>query len=102
MFWSKNKNKDKREKAAQEGQKSGVGVPTKTGQNDTSKSQRLREEALANARKARAEIGEETLDKIAAIMSKKQQSLIEQTKRKVAETDAERVAEEILLMIDDQ
>ena len=100
MFWSKNKNKDKRGSAEQKSAKSGVRVPK--GQNNSSKSQRLREEALANARKARAEIGEETLDKIAALMTKKQQSVMEQAKRDIAEQDAHRVAEEILLILDEK
>ena len=96
MFWSKNKKSDKRKKQKELQGSSGVH------QNKSDKSQRIREEALANARKARAEIGEEALDKIAALMTKKQQSLIEQTKRKVAETDADRVAQEILIMMDDK
>lgn len=96
MFWSKNKKSDKRKKQELQGSSSGVD------QNTSDKSQRLREEALANARKARAEIGDEALNKIAALMTKKQQSLVEQTKQKVAETDADRVAQEILLMMDDK
>lgn len=96
MFWTKNKKSDKREKKQELQVESGVR------QNKSQDSQRLREEALANARKARAEIGEETLDKIAALMTKKQQSLVEQTKQKVAETDADRVAQEILLMMDEK
>lgn len=97
MFWSKNKNSDKQKKKQQ--LQTGQGVGT---QNTSKNSQRLREEALANARKARAEIGDEVLDKIAALMTKKQQSLVEQTKQKVAETDADRVAQEILLMMDEK
>ena len=96
MFWSKNKNADKQKKQEKELQGNSSGVR----QNTSDKSQQLRQEALANARKARAEIGDEALNKIAAMMTKKQQSLIEQTKRKVAETDADRVAQEILLMIE--
>jgi len=95
MFWSKNKNSDK-EKKQDKRLQGDNGVH----QNIPDKSQRIRQEALANARKARADIGEEALEKIAAMMTKKQQSIIEQTKQKVAETDADRVAQEILLMID--
>lgn len=94
MFWSKNKNSDKKKQDKRLQGDNGVH------QNITDKSQRIRQEALANARKARADIGEEALEKIAAMMTKKQQSIIEQTKQKVAETDADRVAQEILLMID--
>lgn len=96
MFWSKNKNTDKQKKQNKQLQGDN-GVH----QNISDKSQRIRQEALANARKARAEIGDEALDKIAAMMTKKQQSIIEQTKQKVAETDADRVAQEILLIYED-
>ncbi|MFP4312845.1 MAG: hypothetical protein ACLFR0_00845 [Alphaproteobacteria bacterium] len=95
MFWSKKNKTDKQKKPENGLQGNGVH------QNTSAKSQRVREEALANARKARAEIGEETLDKIAAMMTKKQQSAVEQAKRQIAEKDADRVAEEILLMIDE-
>lgn len=97
MFWSKNKKTDKQTKP-EELQVNNSGVR----QNTSESSQRLREEALANARKARAEIGEEALDKIAAMMTKKQQSEIEKAKRQIAEKDADRVAEEILLMLDEK
>lgn len=97
MFWSKSKNTDKQKKS-KELQANNSGVR----QNTSESSQRLREEALANARKARAEIGEEALDKIAAMMTKKQQSEVEKAKRQIAEKDADRVAEEILLMLDEK
>ncbi len=60
----------------------------------------IRAQALANARKAREAIGDETLQKIAAAMQKKQQSATEQAKRQIAEVDADRVAEEILAMLE--
>ena len=101
MFWSKNKEKDKRKGAAKTASKKSVEGPENV-QSASDKSARLREEAMANARRARESIGEETLDKIAHLMSKKQESLIEQTKQKVAETDAERVATEILMILDDK
>lgn len=98
MFWSKNKDKDKRSGAKKKASNSSVKDPN-ISQN---KSDRLREEAMANARRARESIGEEALDKIAAMMTKKQQSIIEQTKNKVAETEAERVATEILMILDEK
>ena len=101
MFWSKNKDKDKRNDTAKAASKQSVEGPDKV-QNASDKSQKLRAEAMANARRARESIGEDTLDKIAYIMSKKQESLIEQTKQKVAETDAERAATEILLILDEK
>lgn len=99
MFWSKDKNKPDKQKGA-------VAKKALQGNSGESpehgKSQRIRQEALANARQARAEIGAEALDQIAALMTKKQQSIIEQTRAKVAQTDAERVAQEILLMLDER
>lgn len=101
MFWSKNKNTDKQKKA--NNKKASGRLGGQTHQNSSSdKSQRLRNEALANARRAREQIGEETLDKIAALMTKKQQSSVEQSKKKIAEADAGRVAQEILYMIEDK
>ncbi|MCB1532077.1 MAG: hypothetical protein KDJ35_04315 [Alphaproteobacteria bacterium] len=64
-------------------------------------SQKLREEALANARAARENIGDETLQRIAAAMTAKQQSNTEQAKRAIQNADAERVAQELLQMIKD-
>lgn len=81
MFWSK---KHKQEKTAKKKAK---------------RSQQLREEALANAKAARENIGEETLDRIAAAMTKKQKSNTEQAKRAIQDADADRVAQEILHMI---
>ena len=99
MFWSKDKNKSDKQQPKPQKNKNGLqgdsGVLQEQG-----RSQRIRQEALANARSARAEIGEETLDKIAALMTKKQQSAIEQAKRDIAEQDADRVADEILAMLD--
>ncbi|MFN3700873.1 MAG: hypothetical protein ACK4VI_05035 [Alphaproteobacteria bacterium] len=102
MFWSKEKNNsDKQKKKPVQGKALQVdsGVHQESA---NSKSQRIREEALANARYARAEIGEETLNKIAALMTQKQQSNMEQAKRTIAEQEADRVAGEILLMLEDK
>jgi hypothetical protein len=64
------------------------------------KSAEIRAQALANARKAREAIGDEALQKIAAALKKKQESELEKAKAKIAETDATRVAEEILAMLE--
>ena len=84
MFWSKEK---KAAKAAKKKEKQAAN---------------LRSAAMDNVRAARENIGEETLDRIAAAMTKKQQSNTEQAKRSIQSTDAERVAQEILYMIDDK
>ena len=60
----------------------------------------LRAQALANAKIAREAIGEETLERIAAAMTKKQQSATEQAKRQIQNADADRVASEILAMLE--
>ncbi len=99
MFWlNKNKNKrtDKRNKP-QEGL-DGIGDNRVK---ETSKSQRIREEALANARAARERVGEETIQKIAEAMTKKQNSPMEQAKAKITAADSHLVADEILAMLDD-
>ena len=97
MFWSnkkKHKHTDKRKEPTElqaiEGDRVG-----------TSESQRIREEAMANARAARAQIGEDTLDKIAAAMTKKQQSATEQAKAQIKAADSDRVVDEILFMLDE-
>ena len=66
-----------------------------------SESQRIREEALANARAAREAIGEETIQKIAAAMAKKENSPMAIAKRQLENADSERVADEIFYMLDD-
>lgn len=96
MFWSKDKKtSDKQGKAVSKQPKGAIGV-----HQEQKNSQRIREEALANARTARHEIGAETLDKIAAMMTAKQQSAIELAKADIAKADADRVAREILWMLE--
>lgn len=95
MFWSKNKNQsDKQKKQGK------AGLQVSGGVNNSGKSQRIREEALANARSARDEIGAETLDKIAAMMTKKQQSAIEQAKAQIAKAEADKVIDELMFLLD--
>lgn len=59
-------------------------------------------QARANAAKARAELGDETIQKIAAAMQKKDQSPAEQAKEKIRQMDKGRVADHIKSMIDDE
>lgn len=101
MFWFNSKNSDRQKKkaASQDGQKASgcEGGSPQGGQTD--KSRRIREEALENARNARLAIGEETLDRIAAAMTKKQQSVLERSKRQINESDPDKVLDELLLMM---
>ena len=59
-------------------------------------------QAKANASKARAEIGDETLQKIAAAMQKKEQSVTEQVKAKIKAMDQNKVADHLKIMIEDK
>jgi hypothetical protein len=69
--------------------------------NKTQKSAQIRAEALANARKAREALGEETIQKLAYALKKMQQSPTEQAKAKIARQDAAKVAERIIEMLDE-
>lgn len=84
MFWSKKK---KQEKAAKKAEK---------------KSEKLREEALANVRAAKANIGDETLERIMAAMSARERSATEQAKKKIQAVDADRVLDELKWMMQDK
>lgn len=113
MFWlGKNIKTDKQKRKLQAEEGSGK-IPKKsktdqdqkektvgTGNSQRDTSQKLREEALANARKARAVLGDETIQKIVAAMHKKQQSSFEQAKTKIVAADSSRVVDEILYMLD--
>ncbi|MEM6781605.1 MAG: hypothetical protein AAF569_07055 [Pseudomonadota bacterium] len=52
-------------------------------------------QAQANARAAREEIGDETLDKIKEAMLKKENNPLEQAKRKVKAMDRQKVADSV-------
>lgn len=62
----------------------------------------IRAQAMENVRQARAAIGEETLDKIAQAMRKKQSSDFERAKAKIKSLDNDRVADNIRAMIDEK
>jgi hypothetical protein len=61
----------------------------------------LRAQALANARKARAVIGEETLDAIRAHLEGKENSPLEQARRQIDAADKDRVTDNLRHMIDE-
>ena len=56
-------------------------------------------QAKANMKSARAEIGDETLEKIKEAMLKKQQSTIEQAKARIRSTDPDEVRDHLRSMI---
>lgn len=94
MFWSKDKKK------AQKGGKKAAKGNSATAQKPSSET--IRAQAMANARNARAHIGEDTLHKIAEMKEKKQNSAMEQAKNKIHNEDADRVASEILAMLGEE
>ena len=61
----------------------------------------LLELARKNAAAARAEIGDETLEKIKQAMMKKQASALEQAKKQVGSLDKGKVADHIKIMMDE-
>lgn len=97
MFWNKKDKSNKADKLNKAGDKR-----SKEGSAQDAKSAQLRQQAMANVRAARAEIGEEALDQIAAMMTRKQQSATEQAKAKIRSADADRVVDEILYMLDEE
>lgn len=84
MFWKK-KNKAKADKPAENGQK-----PTR---------EQIIAQAKANMATARAEIGDETLEKIKAAMLKKQASVIEKAKAQIKAADTDKVRDHIQYMV---
>lgn len=108
MFWNK-KNKAKENKKAKSQSRESTGKHERAHKSpavedrvcDMTDSQRLRQEALANARKAREQIGEETLNKIAAAMKKKQNSAMERARSELQDKHSDELALEILTMLDE-
>lgn len=106
MFWGKKSKKYKNKASKKNGDKR-TEKKSCVGENALKKAkggQRLsREEiqaqALTNSRIARDNIGEETLERIAAAMTKKQQSAVEQAKRDIKTADHGRVMNELQFMM---
>lgn len=84
MFWKK-KDKGKNGKATENG-----GKPTR---------EQILAQAKANAAAARAEIGDETLDKIKEALMKKQASAIEKAKAQIRAADQDKVRDNIKFMM---
>ncbi len=59
-------------------------------------------QATANAKQAREAIGEETLDKIAEAMRRKQNSNLEKAKAKIKAMDQDKVADHVRLWLDEE
>ncbi len=61
----------------------------------------IRAQALANARLARERLGEDTVQKMAEIISRKENNPFEQAKKKIAMADSDRVVDEIMFLLDE-
>ncbi len=70
------------------------------------KSREIREEAMANMRKAREQIGEETLDKVAKAIQemerKKKMEIVERTRRQIDTMDKAEVANHLKSILRDE
>ena len=104
MFgFGKNKKTDKRPKKSKELQAScNRGVQQKKSKSQGLAGDDLRAQALANAKMARENIGEDVLDRIAEAMTKKQQSATEQAKAQINNADPDKVLDELLFMLKHQ
>ncbi len=102
MFgFGKDKNTDKRSKKPKELQAScDRGVQHKSG-DQSARSEKIRAQALANAAAAREQIGADVLDKIAAAMTKKQQSSMQQAKNSLKGADVDRMLDELKFLLDE-
>jgi len=60
----------------------------------------IRAQAMENVRAARENIGEETLDRIAAAMQKKQNSAVEKAKAQIKSHDINDLARELRYLIE--
>lgn len=94
MFWSK-----KKQKTASLVGSTVKGAPGGKPAQPSAKSEALRAQALATMRTARAEIGEETLQKIAAAIARKENSVSEKAKAQIQKADPDKVASELLWML---
>lgn len=90
MFWKK-KSKGKDGAKATDSAKKPV----------SSKREQILAQARANAAAARAEIGDETLEKIKDALLKKQQSAIEQAKAQIRAADQDKVRDNIKFMMNE-
>jgi len=102
MFWNKNK-KNKCDKRPNSIDKTNAKAGSTGGKHSQGmSSDQIRTQALANARNARANLGDDTIQKITEIMAKKQNNPMEQAKRQIQAADAEKVTDHILDMWEDR
>lgn len=100
MFWG-NKDKKKNKKTDKRAKKDMAGcVGSKSGQ--SSESEKIRAQALANLRGARENLGNDTIEKIAEMIKAKENSAIERAKRDIQNADPDKVLEELKWMLDNR
>ena len=100
MFWRKDKklkSKTSDKRGSLNKSKAGC-VGKKEGHGQTR--EEIHAAAMANFSTARAHIGEDTLERIAAAMDKKQQSAMERAKRDIANADINKILDELKWMQD--
>lgn len=101
MFWGKKNSKNKKAKNKTSDKRNDEScVGREEGQRLSR--EEIQAEALANSRSAREHIGEETLDKIAATMAKKQKSPTYQAQMQLKAADSGRVTDELKFMLRDK
>ncbi len=104
MFWGKdkkqsNKTSDKRSPSTK-GKAAKERVCVGKNKGHGSKREAIHAQAMANFSSAKANIGEDTLDRIAAAMSRKENSPMERARRELASVDTDKVLDELKWMLD--
>lgn len=85
MFWKSKKSKK-----------------TSTPETPEEYQKRIRDEALANANAARDNLGQDTIDKIAAQMTRMQKSNMAKARAQLDEVDPDKMLDELKYMLDDR
>ncbi len=93
MFGFKKNKNSKSKKSKANGQTAHTG---------SDESQRIREEALANARNAREALGEDTIQKIAKIMKDRENNAVVKAQAQLKNADADQMLDEFLYMMKDR
>lgn len=98
MFWKKKNKTNKNKTSGKPAKKSCVGSK----ESQSLAGDALRAQALANARTARNNIGEDAINKFAEMMEQKENSTLGRAKRKIQAADSDRVLDELKWMLDDR
>lgn len=102
MFWNKKKSDKHNKKGQSPKAKSVEGKRSdETGSCQGLAGDELRAQALANARAARENLGEDTIQRIAEIMKKKESSATQRAKAQIQKADTDRVVDGIRDILDE-